>query len=59
MGCGVARDGFVGWLAEVVGFWSIPMVLGCVLFFIFMLSQTLQNIFRNIFWNATKNGKKK
>ena len=32
----------MGWLAEVVvGFLSIPVVLGCVLFFIFMLNQTL------------------
>ena len=43
--CGVAcrgGGGFVGWLAEVVvGFLSIPVVLGCVLFFIFTSNQTL------------------
>ena len=34
--CGVAHNGFVGWLARVVvGFWSILVVLGCVLFFYF------------------------
>jgi hypothetical protein len=43
--CGMAcrgGGGFMGWLAEVVvGFLSIPMVLGCVLFFIFTLNQIL------------------
>ena len=45
VGCGVAYrggGGFVGWLAEVVvGFLSIPVVLGCVLFYFFTLNQTL------------------
>ena len=50
----------MGWLAEVVvGFWSIPVVLGCVLLFIFTLSQTLQNIFYSIFGNTTEHREKK
>ena len=42
VGCRVARGGFMGWLAEVVvGFLSISVVLGCVLFFIFTFNQIL------------------
>ncbi len=42
----VARGGFVGWIAVVVvGFWSIPVVLGCEGFFFFF--KVLPNILKS------------
>ena len=49
----------MGWLAEVVvGFWSIPVVLGCVLLFIFTLSQHCK-IFSIAFLGIQPNTEKK
>jgi hypothetical protein len=54
--CGVACRGGSGFLVHSDG---VGVCVCFFFFFFFTLSQTLHNIFRCIFRNATKNGKKK